>query len=118
MGLNTRNEFACGRNGGSASRSMYIFRVSINPANLSFFVVLRSICASKSFFLYFCSSFLLLHFCMYVPFMYTSYGCLFVHRKEPQNTSYQASPCSEGQTCYLQARAGEGRIQTADFSSC
>lgn len=58
-GLETGNEFACGRNGGSASNSLYIFRFSINPTDLPFFVVVQSICLFSYFSYYF-------QFCMYV----------------------------------------------------
>ncbi len=93
-GLETRNEFACGRNGGSASNSMYIFRVSINPTDLPFFVVVQSICATSSakviFFCILLFFILLLYFlyvCMYV--LHTSYICLFVRGKTA--SKYQLS---------------------------
>ena len=53
--LQTRNEFACGGNGGSASNSMYIFRVSIHLGDFPFSL------SCKAFVI-----FLLLLFYMYV----------------------------------------------------
>lgn len=69
---------------------MYIFRVSINPTDLTLFVVLQSIRTTPSaeVFLYFVFFFASWFFCMYV--LHTSYKWLFVRGKQPQNTNYQA----------------------------